>query len=79
MIFRSKTPTSGDASLQSELQSDEERTEAMVEKSAKQAVVEALDQHRRMGRRVPVMRGGKVVWLEPEQIGELIANIDAVE
>jgi len=34
----------------------------------KDAVASALDEHRRMGRSVPVMRDGKIIWLGPDEL-----------
>ena len=43
-----------------------------IKKVATAANTAALDEHRRMGRSVPVMRDGKIVWLGPDEIGEVL-------
>lgn len=44
----------------------------VIRRVAEEANTAALDEHRRMGRSVPVMRDGKIVWLGPEEIGEVL-------
>jgi hypothetical protein len=44
-----------------------------VEKAAREANFAALDEHRRMGRSVPMMRAGEIVWLGPEEIAQVLA------
>lgn len=33
----------------------------------REAVAETVEEHRRLGRPLAIWRGGKVVWVEPEQ------------
>ncbi len=40
----------------------------LIDKALKQAVREAILQHKRAGNPIVVWRNGKIVWLKPEEI-----------
>lgn len=42
----------------------------LIDKALKQAVREAILQHKRAGNPIVVWRNGKMVWLKPEEIIE---------
>ena len=42
----------------------------LIDKALKQAVREAILQHKRAGNPIVVWRDGKMVWLKPEEIVE---------
>lgn len=42
----------------------------LIDKALKQAVREAILQHKRAGNPIVVWRDGKMVWLKPEEIIE---------
>ena len=42
----------------------------LIDKALKQAVREAISQHKRAGNPIVVWRHGKMVWLKPEEIIE---------
>lgn len=42
----------------------------LIDKALKQAVREAILQHKRAGNPIVVWRDGKIVWLKPEEIVE---------
>lgn len=41
---------------------------AAIDKAIKEAVRQAVLEHKRAGRSLPVWRDGKVVWLPPEEV-----------
>ncbi|MBF0431514.1 MAG: hypothetical protein HQK83_09560 [Fibrobacteria bacterium] len=48
----------------------EEARELMkkIEKGIKRGVAKALQEHKKMGRSIPIMKRGKIVYIPPEEI-----------
>ena len=68
MTSKLSTPNCGSASQRAE---SAQRNE-IIDRVVPEAVAAALDEHRRMGRSVPIWRDEKVVWIGPEEIGEIL-------